>query len=67
MNTKDALFSLVGEKVRIVFFDGDVRVGVLGYTKEFSAEYDYRRPKCFTIGDIDFRSSHVKSVKAYSL
>lgn len=62
LTVKD-LHELVGKNVEVVFRDGDVHKGVLGYTTEFSAKYGYRKPNYFTIGDYDFKVSHIRSIK----
>lgn len=60
---KSELMDMVGLNVEIRFPDGEVRKGVLGFTPEFSSQYGYRKPNYFTIGDIDFKVSHIKSVR----
>ena len=60
--TRDELMKKVGKKVKITFFDGNWREGVLGYTKEFSAEYGYRKPGYFTIGDLSFKAYHIRKI-----
>jgi hypothetical protein len=37
--TKGKISQFLGKNVEITFLDGSVEKGVLGYTKEFSAEY----------------------------
>ena len=59
---REKLNEYIGQNVRITFFDGDVREGTLGYTPEFSSKYGYRKPKCYTIGNLDFKLSHVTSI-----
>ena len=59
---KEKMAQFVGKNVEITFLDGRVEKGVLGYTKEFSAEYGWRKPCYFTINDTDFKVSHVKSI-----
>ena len=59
--TKAQLMRLVGKRVKITFFDGEIKEGILGYTPEFSAKYRWRKPKHFTIGNLDFYVSHIKS------
>lgn len=61
---KDDLMQLVGKRVKVTLkFSNKELIGILGYTKEFSEKYDYRRPKYFTIRNWDFLVSHVKKVK----
>lgn len=58
---KADLMNLVGKKVKVTFKSNDKEIiGVLGYTKEFSEKYDYRKPKYFTIRNYDFLVSHIK-------
>lgn len=61
---KADLMKLVGKKVKVTWkSNGKEIVGQLGYTKEFSEKYDYRKPKYFTIRNWDFLVSHVKKVE----
>ena len=62
LTVKD-LHELVGKNVEVIFRDGDVHKGVLGYTTEFSSQYGYRKPNYFTIGDYDFKVSHIKGIR----
>lgn len=59
---KGKMAQFLGKSVEITFLDGRVEKGVLGYTKEFSAKYGWRKPCYFTINDTDFKVSHVKSI-----
>ena len=63
---KDELMKLVGKKVEIVFFDDEVKTGILGYTPEFSEKYGWRKANMFTLDNLDFRVSHTKKVKVIS-
>jgi hypothetical protein len=36
--------------------------GTLGYVDEFSEKYDYRKPNYFYIGNISFKTSHVRKL-----
>lgn len=56
---KDELMEYVGKYVSVTLFDGDRLQGVLEYTPEFSAQYDYRKPGYFNIGNTGFKVSHV--------
>ena len=57
------LMQFVGKKVFISFKnDKEVIHGTLGYVKEFSAKYDYRKPNYFFIGNTSFKASHVRSL-----
>lgn len=61
---KSELMQLVGKMVKVTFKASNKEiVGELGYTKEFSEKYNYRRPKYFTIRNYDFLISHVKKVE----
>ena len=53
---------MVGKEVTIVFNDGTTDKGILGYTPEFSAKYDYRKPDYFTLNNWDFKASHIKKI-----
>ncbi len=57
---KDELMKMVGQSVKVTFNDGQDYYGVLGYTKEFSAKYDYRKVGYFTVYNMDFKVSHIK-------
>ena len=52
----------LGEKVNVTFKDGSSARGTLGFTEEFSARYGFRKPNFFTIGNLDFKVSHVKNI-----
>jgi hypothetical protein len=56
---KDELMEYVGKYVSVTLFDGDRLQGVLRYTPEFSAKYDYTKPDYFYIGNTGFKVSHV--------
>lgn len=58
--TRNELNKLLGKYVIVIFKDGEEKKGVLGFTREFSEEYHYRKPNYYTIGDIDFKVSHIK-------
>ena len=36
--------------------------GILGFTSEFSEKFGYRKPNYFTVKDLDFKVSHLKSI-----
>lgn len=61
--TKAQLNQYLGQKVRITFFDGDVKEGILGFTKEFSYQYRYRKPNYYTIQNVVFLVSHIKKLE----
>lgn len=61
--TNAELQKYIGKNVTITFFDGKTERGILGFTKEFSARYGYRKPGYYTIGDWDFKVSHIKKVE----
>lgn len=63
---KDELMQLVGKRVKVIFTEdcgGGEIIGVLGYTKEFSAAYGWRKPNYFTVEHINFKVSHVEKVE----
>lgn len=60
--TRNELNKLIGNYVKIIFKDGKIQEGVLGFTPEFSAKYGYRKTNYYTINDIDFKVSHIKKV-----
>ena len=53
----------VGKYVKLTFYDGHIKQGVLGYTAAFNASYGYRKVGYFTIGNLDFRLSHIKRME----
>lgn len=57
------LDSLIGKVVEVTLFDNKVIKGILGYTEDFNAKYNYRKPSYYTCGDYDFRKSHVKKIR----
>ena len=56
----ERLNSLLGKRVRITFFDGDVYEGILGRS-DYSQRYALKRE---AKGDVHFFKSHVKKVEA---
>ncbi len=56
--TRELLESHVGKDVRITFFDGDVREGVLELGNGFFYE-----PKKYVVGNLCFRLSHIKTLE----
>ena len=59
---KADLQELVGHTVKIVLFDDDEVTGKLGYTTKFCEEQNWRKPNYFTIGNLDFKVSHIKKI-----
>lgn len=67
---KEELMELVGKTVEVKFkreYWARKVKGVLGYTKELSQKYDYRKPGYFTVGDYNFKVSHITSCKVLDL
>lgn len=62
MMKKEELFTYIGKKVEIKLFDDTVYSGILGFTSEFSEKFGYRKPNYFTVKDLDFKVSHLKSI-----
>lgn len=61
--TKAELKAYVGKNVEITFIDGDVRKGVLGFNDTpFDDKYGYRKVNYFTVGNLNFKVSHIKKV-----
>ena len=63
MTRKSQLNPFLGKAVEITFLDGSKECGTLGYTSRFSAEFNYRQPGYYTIGDKDFKVKEVYCVK----
>jgi len=61
--TIEELHKYVGSIVKVEFKHGKIEQGKLGFTKEFSEKYGYRRPGYFTINDTDFKLSHIVSLE----
>ncbi len=59
---KNELMKMVGQSICVEFKDGTAAKGILGYTPEFSAQYDYRAPDYFFINNLDFKVSYVKKI-----
>ena len=60
---RENLNKYLGDMVRVTFMDGEIKIGFLGFTPEFSPLYGYRKPHYYTLGDIDFKASHVKKIR----
>ena len=63
IKTNAELQKYIGFEVEIRFWDEKVERGILGFTKEFSAKYGFRRPGYFTINNTDFKVSHITHLK----
>lgn len=61
--TNAELQKYIGKDVTITFKDGKTERGILGFTKEFSARYGYRKPGYYTIGNWNFKVSHIRKVE----
>lgn len=61
--SKEQLNTMLDKNVEILFNNGNVERGKLGYTSTFGREYGYKVPNCYTIGDISFKASHVKTAR----
>lgn len=57
---KSDLFQFVGDFVVVTLKSGKTIRGYLGYTREFSSHFGFRKPDYFTVGDYDFKVSHIK-------
>lgn len=63
IKTVGDLHKYVGKLVVVTLKSGRTEEGKLGYTKEFSAKYDYRKPGYFTVNNTDFKLSHIKDLR----
>ena len=61
--TNANLREYIGKRVVVRLFNNNEYEGVLGFTTEFSSKYGYRKPNYFTIQNLDFKVSHLKSIK----
>jgi hypothetical protein len=59
---REDLNRYIGDRVKVTFKDGRTETGTLGFTPEFSSRYGYRKVGFYTIGNIDFKVSHIKSI-----
>lgn len=60
---KAELKEYIGKNVEITFIDGDVRKGILGFSDTpFDDKHGYRKVGYFTIGNLDFKVSHIKKL-----
>ncbi len=59
--TKQELMQFVGKNVEVKLTDNWVE-GTLGYTRDFSEEYNYRVPGYFTILEVDFKAKDVVNI-----
>ena len=57
---KEQVDRLIGKEVTIIFADGKMARGIVGYVPEFSAKYQWRKPGYYYVGNTIFKASHVK-------
>ena len=50
---KEQVDRLIGKEVTITFEDGTTARGIVGYVPEFSAKYQWRKPGCYYVGNIE--------------
>ncbi len=61
--TRSELDKLLDKTVRVTFYDGTEATGTLGFVKDFSAKYDYRKPNYYYIGHTSFKVSYIKKLQ----
>ena len=61
--TRGLLESYAGKMVKAVFFDGTTREGVLELGMGIGNGLIVQKPKMYTIGDLSFRLSHIKTLE----
>lgn len=61
--TRELLESYAGKKVKIVFFDNDICEGTLVLGMGIGNGFIIQKPKMYTIGNLCFRLSHIKSIE----
>ena len=61
--TRELLESYAGKKVKVVFFDGITREGVLELGMGIGNGFIVQIPKKYTIGNLCFRLSHIKTLE----
>ncbi len=61
--TRELLESFTGKKVKVVFFDNTTREGVLVLGMGIGNGFVVEKPKMYTVGNLCFRLSHIKSIE----
>lgn len=61
--TRELLESFAGKKVKVVFFDNTTREGVLALGMGIGNGFIVQKPKMYTIENLCFRLSHIKSIE----
>lgn len=61
--TRELLESYAGKKVKVVFFDNDMCEGTLVLGMGIGNGFIVKKPKMYTIGNLCFRLSHIKSLE----
>lgn len=61
--TRELLESYAGKKVKVVFFDNDMCEGTLVLGMGIGNGFIVQKPKMYTIGNLCFRLSHIKSIE----
>ena len=61
--TRELLESYAGKKVKVVFFDNDICEGTLFIGMGIGNGFIVQKPKMYTIGNLCFRLSHIKSIE----
>lgn len=61
--TRELLESYAGKKVKVVFFDNDTCEGILVLGMGIGNGFIVQKPKMYTIGNLCFRLSHIKSIE----
>ena len=61
--TRELLESYEGKKVKVIFFDNDMCEGTLVLGMGIGNGFIVQKPKMYTIGNLCFRLSHIKSLE----
>lgn len=61
--TRELLESYAGKKVKVVFFDNDMCEGTLVLGMGIGNGFIVKKSKMYTVGDVCFRLSHIKSLE----
>lgn len=61
--TRELLERYEGKKVKVVFFDNDMCEGTLVLGMGIGNGFIVQKPKMYTIGNLCFRLSHIKSIE----
>ena len=62
---KDRLHKFLGRIVSVTMNDGQIHIGVLGYTPSYCSRLGFNMPDGYYIGDYQFQAESVKTICVY--